>query len=280
MPVWRDENDHKDYADESLRIISNEDFERVQERIAERARPDRRPRSAQTLRPFTGQIRCDACGSICYSRTSNNRKGQYRYYNCGKRQRQGPESCVNEANIREDALLARVSTALMSMFDDTETLIAEAMCEAEGLLASNRGEGGRLKRELTQIDREIATLTERLIDPVIEDGAKSALSRELATRELARERLQAALSQLAERAGAGTDRLIAAVRKALKEAREGLENIATPAQLHDLVEHFVGPMILRRDGTIAPTETAPADAEADVPSNIAGAGFEPATSGL
>jgi len=51
---------------------------------------------------------------------------------------------------------------------------------------------------------------------------------------------------------------------------QGLTDIAIPAQLHDLVEHFVGPMILRRDGTIVPTKTAPADAEADVPSNIAG----------
>ena len=184
------------------------------------------------------------------------------------------------AVIREDVLLQHVTASLTSMFDDVETLVSEAVAEAEELLTTNRDETGRLKRELAQIDREIAALTTNLIDPAFEDAARSALSRELATRELTRDRLQTSLSQLAERGDAGTDRLIAAVRQAMQEAREGLESIASHAQLHELVEHFVGPMVLRRDGTVVQTETASADAEADVPGYIAGTGFAPATSGL
>ena len=280
VPIWRDEEDHQDYVDESLRLVSDEDFERVQRRIAERARPDKKPRSPKTIRPFTGQIRCEACGSPCYSRTSNNRKGQYRYYLCGKRQRHGHEACDNGAVIREDVLLLHVTTSLMTIFDDAEALVSEAVAVAEELLTTNRDEAGRLKRELAQVDREIAALTRQVIDPAFEDAAKSALSRELASRELTRSRLQASLAQLAEQADAGTDRLIAAVRQALHEARKGIENVATNAQLHELMEQFVGPMVLQRDGTVVQTETAPADAEADVPGYIAGAGFEPATSGL
>jgi len=65
----------------------------------------------------------------------------------------------------------------------------------------------------------------------------------------------------------------------LAEARETLDAAATSAQLREFVERWVGPMVLHPDGTIAQKESA-AELAADVKGVLAGAGFEPATSGL
>ena len=70
-----------------------------------------------------------------------------------------------------------------------------------------------------------------------------------------------------------------AVRQALVEARQSLDPVATSAELRDFVERWVGPMVLRQDGSIAQKEPA-AELAADVKGSIAGAGFEPASSGL
>jgi len=60
--------------------------------------------------------------------------------------------------------------------------------------------------------------------------------------------------------------------------------VATPTEMRDFIEQYVGPMVLRPDGEIerkdaetpAETQTAPAEAGA-VKRSIAGVGFEPTT---
>jgi site-specific DNA recombinase len=66
-------------------------------RLALHARPQARTGQllAPAYRPFTGMIFCEVCGSVCYRRTSKNRKGEYHYYGCGRRQRNGPDTCRN-----------------------------------------------------------------------------------------------------------------------------------------------------------------------------------------
>ena len=48
----------------------------------------------------------------------------------------------------------------------------------------------------------------------------------------------------------------------------------------EYIERWVGPMVLRPDGTLAEKQTAPELAGAGVKGSIAGGGFEPPTSGL
>jgi len=115
----------------------------------------------------------------------------------------------------------------------------------------------------------------------------SQASRQVGELETQRERLQNAVAELASDANDNTARLASAVRQALAEAQESLAAVATPTEMRDFIEQYVGPMVLRPDGQIvrkdagtpAETNTAPAEAEA-VKRSIAGAGFEPATSGL
>ncbi len=91
------------------------------------------------------------------------------------------------------------------------------------------------------------------------------------------ERLQNAVAELASDANDNTARLAGAVRQALTEAQESLATVATPAEMRDFIEQYVGPMVLRPDGRIerkdvetpAETQTAPAEAGA-VKRSIAG----------
>lgn len=95
------------------------------------------------------------------------------------------------------------------------------------------------------------------------------------------------MAELAADAHDHTGRLAGAVRQALAEAEESLATVVTPTETRDFLERYVGPMVLKPSGDIgrketdppAETQTAPAEAEA-VKRSIAGAGLEPATSGL
>jgi len=60
-----------------------------------------------------------------------------------------------------------------------------------------------------------------------------------------------------------TEGLAGAVRQALAEAQESLATAATPTELQDFVEQYVGPMVLRPDGDVQRKETAPAEAGAE-----------------
>jgi hypothetical protein len=72
-----------------------------------------------------------------------------------------------------------------------------------------------------------------------------------------------------------------AVRQALDEAKASLASAATTAELREFVDRWVGPMVLRPDGTVEKRTPATEDSsEAGVKGLVAGAGFEPATFGL
>ena len=239
--------------------------------------PGRRLLGAMCRLGFTGLIFCEVCDSVCYRRKSKNRKGEYHYYGCGCRQRNGPATCSNSSNIREDVLLANVSRAYETLFDDTDSIIQDAMEEARRLLNSNRNELQGAKARIRELDRKIRSLTGLLLDPDIDTTAKKAVSRQMGELESDRERLQGRVIELAEDAGDNTARLAGAVRQSLEDAQESLAAASTPAELRDFIEKFVGPMILSRNGRIGRKTLAPAETGADVKRYVAGAGFEPAT---
>ena len=280
VPVRRDPSEHLTRQDESLRIITDEQFHLTRQNLAARSRGGRKPRAVRSIRPFTGHIHCEVCGSVCYCRQSKNRKGAYRYYSCGKRQRQGAETCTNSGAVREDILVRVITDTLAEMVQDTEAVIAAAVEEASKLARLNQDEAGRLARRLSRLEKRIGNLTDRLIDPDVSPAAKQALSRQLGEAEAQRNELHSALSGTAERSQTNAERLASAVTEALGEARESLLNVSTPAQLHELVGELVGPMLLRADGTVIQKKPAPEPSEAGVTSSIAGVGFEPTTSGL
>ena len=283
-PRFNPKQEHKVYLDPALAIIEPADFERAQQKIAERARPGSGHRSGRGTYAFTGFLFCGSCGSVYYSRLSQNGKGTYRYYNCGCRQARGRGACPNSATVREDQLIAQVGQACASLFDDAESLVEAALKEAEEAVSSRRGEAERVRAEVARLADENERLVRLLLDPDIDQGTKKVISRQIADAEAKREDLQEAVERLDVQATGQTEKMAGAVRRALAEARESLAAVAAPAELHRFVEDFVGPMIVQPDGTIAPrfpeTQTASAGAEAVAIGNVAGGGFEPPTSGL
>ena len=265
VPVWRDESEHIAQNDERLRIIDDDVFAEAQDRLALHARPrkDTGQLLAPAYRPFTGMIYCEACGSVCYRRTSKNRKGEYHYYGCGCRQRNGRGACGNAASVREDLLMERVNQTCQDVFADADSVIEDAIEEARKLMRSNRGELQRIRGQIGELDKKIGSMTRLLTDPDIEATAKRAVSRQVGELEAERERLQNAVAELANDANDNTARLASAVRQALAEAEESLAAVATPTEMRDFIEQYVGPMVLKPDGEVERKETAATEAVAE-----------------
>ena len=108
----------------------------------------------------------------------------------------------------------------------------------------------------------------------VPDSLKRAISRQLGGQEAQRERLQGAISDLADQANENTGRLAGAVRQGLAEARESLDAAATSAELREFVERWVEPMVLQPDGTITQKESA-AELAADMKGVLAEARYVP-----
>ncbi len=104
VPVFNAEGDHMISQRPELRIVDDETFARVQEKLRARARPRHTSRVASVARAFTGRLFCGVCGGVFYAKKSKNDKGEYYYYNCGTRQRKGLSACCNTSSVREDQL--------------------------------------------------------------------------------------------------------------------------------------------------------------------------------
>ncbi len=186
--------------------------------------------------------------------------------------------------MREDLLEDDLRQGFKFVFDDTETLIAEAVKEAQKQLDFNRGQVSRIQAEVKELDQTIARLTRLLTDDDVDVVAKRAISRQLGDAETKREALQKAMVRGAESANDDMDEFIHAVRQAIGEARDCLTDAMTSARLNRFVEDWIGPIRVDADGSLHPlsleTTTASDESEAVVTGNIAGVGFEPTTSGL
>ena len=156
-----------------------------------------------------------------YATKSKNRKGEFRYYRCGQRQRLGAEGCANAFAVREDRLLAQLGHAVRDVVGDLDGVVREAMKLAGEQVGRTRNETVTVRQQIEQ---------------------------------------------------------------AVAEIGQGMDTIASPAQLHAFVERMIGPIRVNLDDTLVPislqTTMASDKSEAIATSIIAGAGFEPATSGL
>jgi uncharacterized protein (DUF885 family) len=277
VPRWTDEDRQVVKRDESLRIIDEETFERAQAQLA--ANSVDRPRDPGEIRPFTRHLFCGGCGAVYYSRKSKNAKGEYRYYGCGRRQGLGPEACENAATVREDRLMARVQAAMSAVFEDMDGVLDEVAAVATESLKANRSETARLQAQIAEVEKLIAGMTRLLVDPEIEALAKKSVARQLAEHEAKREGLRQAMETVAIQSVTDMDALMADCRRAFLEAKENFAGLMNPTEINRFIADVVGPMVVLPDGRVVQKEAAP-EAEALGAAGIAGAGLEPATSGL
>jgi DNA invertase Pin-like site-specific DNA recombinase len=284
IPVMNDAAAQQSYREDRLRIISDEHFEAVRAKLAGRKlSTSRQARSADLIRTFTGHLFCEHCGSAFYSRKSENSKGVYVYYQCGCRQRKGPDACPNSITLREDKLLAGLQEVCSMVFGDIDAMASAAVEEAQQAAQGNRIEADRLRGELAQVDRELSRVAGLLVDPDVlaEPMAKKTLLRKASEVEGRREALQGSLAALLDKANDDTGRLAEVVRAKLLDAKKRWEAVASPAQLNQLIGEFVGPSVVTSDGRLLETGATKNPAHAnDVHGVVAGGGFEPPTSGL
>lgn len=284
LPKWRNESEHMTRKNDSLRVISDVEFEAVQKVIEGRARPRGAAQAVNGVRPFTGHLFCKECGTVCYARKSKNDKGEYHYYNCGCRQRKGKEACPNSGSIREDRLVDLIKSHCTDILADADAVIAGALKIGMKHMDAGRGEAHRLQHEIADLDAQSRSLMALMMNTAIDQGALTAFSRQIAQQEVERKKIEHRLAQVGSVAVRGQERLAQAVRTAYRRAKENFTQITSDAHLNRFVEEQIGPMLLTGDGLAIPrsleSTTASALAEAVVNVEVAGGGFEPPTSGL
>ncbi|HUT60442.1 MAG TPA: recombinase family protein [Phycisphaerae bacterium] len=248
-------DEQKVYVEGGLRIISDECFAKAQRRRKERSKSNPRP-NGQT-RALTGLLYCGCCGNVFYSQASAQNGKRYKYLMCGRRQRYGTHICENTSYLNEQTILDHITRAMMAVLkDDLESVVQDAVKEAQKLLNEGETESQQVKANLVKADKEIARLMRLLRDPDLDESpaAKKAVIRQLGEAEANRDRLNARLGELLDGANHNTGQLLRAVRKALAEAEETLMNIRTATQMNQFVAEFVGRMNVDKDGNLSRLE--------------------------
>lgn len=255
---WRrrmdvDDPNRRERYDESLRIVSDEQFDQAQKKL--KSRPSARPTGQNRTRRFSKLITCSECGGTFIRRYSAKDEANAQWA-CGVRVRVDRSRCSNQIYMREAAIVEFIDQGFKRLFDDTEAILAEATAEAERLAQVNRREAKDLQKRVAALEAELDRLAGLLMDPDLSDPAtKRLLSGQVAAKTEERDRLQARHGELAHDANDATERLAAAVRQALEEARQSLANVTSDSEFNQFVRDFVGPLVIAPDGTIAPKET-------------------------
>jgi site-specific DNA recombinase len=282
VPKFNDASVHQSYQDESLRVITDEQFQAATIKLAAHKQTNGTARSAKLIRPFTGHLFCESCGSAFYSRKSANAKGVYIYYNCGCRQRRGPDACLNSTLLREDKLMATLQKMCEMVFADIDGMVEEVLVEAKGQIAGNKQNAERIRRELSEAKGLCHRLTMLLVDAAIVDAAKPVISAQLAEAGDKVKHLQGLLDSLLNKANQDGDDLVERTRVKLLAAKDRWEAVASSAQLNQIIADFVGPSVVTAGGlllAVGPETQSPVHS-VSVHGAIAGGGFEPPTSGL
>jgi DNA invertase Pin-like site-specific DNA recombinase len=278
VPTFRGEADVLAYEDPSLRILTDEQFAQVGTIISSRKPRGDVPRMPRSIRAFTGLVFCAECGTACYSCKSHNSKGTYHYLTCGNRSRFGPSGCPGAGRIREDRLLDAIREDFDAIFEGADQLVRAAVERAKELSRSHLQDVTRLRVEIGEIDRRVAGLMTLMTNPDFDASAVKTVSRQVGELGRQRECLHEAMGRLAQEAGETTEKLAAAVKQAMGEARASLAAIAGPAELNRFVDRFVGPIEIRGDGVFQ--QKVPGKMLSHPTGDIALTGFEPATSRL
>jgi hypothetical protein len=267
VPRHKAEAEHLERRDESLRILTDDAFAKIADRM-KRAGRNQTPHAATGIAPFTGLVYCQ-CGARCYRRKSQNRKGTYFYYVCSRHLTYG--DCAAPGTVREDKLVEVVNGRVGRVFEREDEIIAKALALATEAARGNRDEAGRLNRELADVEAQQARYVELLMDRALPAPAKAAIGRQMTEAEQTRADLLAALDGLRDDATDNLEGLAGIVRETFAAARRNLRAAATPAQFNRFVEQFVGAMEAGPDGAVGKRKLPAASATGSVSGTVAGA---------
>jgi site-specific DNA recombinase len=204
------ESDRIARQDETLRIVSEETWGKVQARLAKAAvrwSGVRTPKGRLAGRPegvttsshlLSGLLKCGGCGAALVP-TARSRNGKVRrYYVCSSRYKQGKTACAAKHMLRYDA----ITDAVLSHFEHLQDgFIDELIAKEWGTWVAERAAAEssltKYRDEVARLDSELANLT----DAVAQGGQSiPALLRALETKQRARDdasaRLEHAQGQL------------------------------------------------------------------------------------
>ena len=145
-------------------IISRELFEKVQEKLKERAKP-RKSKKRYDF-PFVGLLRCGECGGMITAQFSHGNGGIYRYYRCTKKFGE-----CSQRYLREDLLAGQLKDWLRKLIlpdDWMEKMLAEVGKWESGEEKSSRNFLQDLEKEIEEVKQKLDKLVSGYLDGIIE----------------------------------------------------------------------------------------------------------------
>lgn len=244
---WGDVEQHQCHEP----IISDPQFERVQQRLSEttRNRCNFRYSRGRTYL-LRSLIRC-ACGAMMTPQGTQGRPRTYHYYVCSKQSHEGGKvSCRSPrvpAEPIEKAVLSRLRE-LGSVEGARMKIIQEAMTELDSNGQHQRAEEETLRRQLNRVKSEVG----QLIQVLKANGAAAfpSIQQELASLQAEEQDLSNQIGKLAEKRGV--------IDQCHEHAKRFLESWADIDRLFDaaeeddlrlIIQHFVEVIELTSDGS-------------------------------
>lgn len=240
--------------DESLRIVGEDLWDKVQAKIGRRR--TRKPAGRSQCRAFTRAITCSCCESSLvrryYQSGKNYTTGTEAYWGCGTRMKKGARYCDNAAKIDEEWLLEQITESMAGIFEEAETMVDAAVELAVRELRGSDDDADRLEANIADVDRRIEHATRLLMDPDLDQpAARRQLADQIEAFSADRESMAGRLDHVRSR---GLDRasMRAGIEEDLAAARRSFGAVmsAEPADFNQFVTDWLSPMVLAEDGTL------------------------------
>ena len=156
-----DAKDHIVVERPELRIVSDEDYKKVQMILKERSKSfNLENKRESTKYPFSNLIKCADCGYTFRRRTRQYSKGGkvYKRWCCSIRNAKGKDACINKSVIDEDILLGHIREYLKELIATKESFIKLVIKEVETLVSDmTRGidlDESQLKKQYEELRKE------------------------------------------------------------------------------------------------------------------------------
>lgn len=225
----RPDDEWIEVCDESLRIVTDELFDRVQAQLeANRKRHGRDGRGRPNRYLLSGVLKCASCGASYVMANDRN-------YRCSS-QTNGRASICEQTRVinrrkAEERLLEGIKSELLA------TKNVKAMAAKVRSQVKQPPDRAKLRAELARLDKAI----ENCIDSIAQVGGSEALHTRLRTLEADKARVAAQID-----AAGKTARLVPNVEKLVRERLQALENVPredAPADLKEKARAAVQDML-------------------------------------
>ncbi len=227
-----------------------------------------RSRTSQYL--FSGgPFKCERCGSNMVGlRTSSGT-----YYVCGSRPYRSGTGCGPGVYVPKEQIEAQIVSGLRELIGlctDPKGFVREVNAELRAMWEESSGHDPHAVSRLKDVERKIANLWQAIEDGIADTATANS---RLTTLQAEREKLQSAVSVTGEPPRIDAEMALTYRRQLEKTLAEG-----TPAEKKQVLRAWVGDIKLAPERLeVEWTYQIP---EPVMHSVVAGAGFEPATSGL